>query len=149
MKTTEEYFKHTRNECEHFVLHNVNVTTVHRILKKLNASRSSGRDQISAKFLKDGAPVVVIHLANIINLSIKLDTFLSKCKIAKLKPLFKKGIETEAKNYRTISLLPLISKVIEKSIQDQTQDYLQRNELLYIYQSEFRANHSTNTCVFR
>ena len=49
--------------------------------------------------------------------------------------MFKKGIKTEAKNYRPISLLPLISKVIEKSIHDQIQDYLQRNELLYNYQS--------------
>ena len=63
-------------------------------------------------------------------MSIKLDTFLSKCKIAKIKPLFKKGINTEAKSYRPISLLPLIAKVIEKSIHDQTQDYPQR--LLYI-----------------
>ena len=80
-------------------------------------------------------------------MSIKLDTFPSQCKIAKIKPLFRKGIKTEAKNYRPICLLPLISKVIEKSIHDQTQDYLQRNELLYSYQSSFRANHSTDTCL--
>ena len=78
-------------------------------------------------------------------MSIKLDTFPSKCKIAKIKPFFKKGIKTGAKNYRPISLLPLIAKVIEKSIHDQTQDYLQR--LLYIYQSGIRANHSTDTCL--
>ena len=65
--------------------------------------------------------------------------------MAKIKRLFKKGIKTEAKNYGPSSLLPLISKVIEKSIHDQTQDYLQRNELLYSYQSGFRANHSTDT----
>ena len=35
----------------------------------------------------------------------------------------------------------------EKSIHDQTQDYLQRNELLYSYQSGLRANHSTDTCL--
>ena len=86
-----------------------------------------------------------IHLTNIINLTIKLDTFPSQCKIA--KPLFKNSIITEAKNYRPISLLPLISKVTEKSIRDQTQDYLQRNKLLHSYQSGFRANHSTDTCL--
>ena len=75
----------------------------------------------------------------------RLDTFPSQCKIAKIKPLFKKGIKTETKNYRPISLLPLISKVIEKSIHDQMQDYIQRNELLYKYQSGFRANYSTDT----
>ena len=63
-------------------------------------------------------------------MSIKLHTFPPKCKIAKIKPLFKKEIKTEAKNYRRISLLPLISKVIQKLIHPQTQDYLQRNGLL-------------------
>lgn len=43
--------------------------------------------------------------------------------------------------------MPLTSKVIEKSIHDQTQDYLHRNELLHIYQPGFRANHSTKTCL--
>ena len=61
--------------------------------------------------------------------------------------MFKKGIKTKAKNYRPISLLLLILKVIEKSIHQQTQDYLQGNELLYSYQSGFRANRSTDTCL--
>ena len=58
-------------------------------------------------------------------------------------------IKTESKNYRPISQLPSISKVIEKSIHYQIQDYLQRNEMQYIYQSGFRANHSTDTCLSR
>ena len=70
-----------------------------------------------------------------------------QCKTAKTKPLFKKGIKTEAKNYIPISLLPLILKAIEKSTHNQLQDYLQRNELLYSYQSCFRANHSSDTCL--
>ena len=61
--------------------------------------------------------------------------------------MFKKGSKNEAKNYRPISLLPLISKVIEQSIQNQTQDYLQKNVLLYSYQSGFRAPNSTDTCL--
>ena len=61
--------------------------------------------------------------------------------------MLKKGIKTEAKIYRPISLLPLISKVIGKTIHDQTQDYLQRSELLYSYQSSPRANYSTDTCL--
>ena len=103
---------------------NVDVTSVEKILKNLDVAKASRIDQISAKFFKDCAQVIAIHLANIINLVIKLDIFPSQWKIAKIKPLFEKGIKTEAKNYRPISLLPLISKVIEKSIHDQTQDYL-------------------------
>ena len=41
-----------------------------------------------------------------------------------MEPLFKKGFQTEAKNYIPVSLLPLISKAIEQSIHNQTQDYL-------------------------
>ena len=58
-----------------FVLHNVDVTTVNKILKNLDAAKVSRINQISAKFLKNRAPVTAIHLVNIINLSTKLDTF--------------------------------------------------------------------------
>ena len=144
IKITEEYYEQIQNECDvNFVLCNVDVTIVGKILKNLDVAKPSGIYQF-----KDGTPVIVIHLVNIINVLIKLDTFSSKYKIAKVKPLFKKGIKTKAKNYRPISLLPLISKVIEKSIHDQTQDYLKRNALLYFYQSGFRANHSAGICLF-
>ena len=95
-------------------------------------------EQISTKFLKDVAPVIAIHLSNISSLSIKLDTSPSQCKIANIKPLFKKGIQTEVKNYKPIYLFPLISKVIEKINHDQTQDCFQRKELLYSYKSDMK-----------
>ena len=97
-------------------MHNLGLNSVENILKISNIGKASRIDQVSAKCLKDGAPVISNHIANIINLSIKLDTFSLKCKIAKIiKPLFKKIIKTEAKNYGPIPLLPLISDVIEKN----------------------------------
>ena len=57
-----------------------------------------------------------------------------------------KGIKL---NHRPISLLHLIRKVISKTIHDQTQDFLQRNELFYIYQSGFGAIHSADACLSR
>ena len=90
--------------CEEFVLHNVEVT-VGKILKKADVTKASEIDQISAKVIRDYAPVIAIHLANIINLSIKLDAFPSQCKIAKIKALFKKGTKTDAKNYRPYFLV--------------------------------------------
>ena len=50
-------------------------------------------DQIPAKLLRGGAEVLALPLRNIINLSIKLSTFPEECKIAKLKPIFKKGAQ--------------------------------------------------------
>ena len=75
--------------------------------------------------------------------------FSFKTQDSKNELLFKKGIKTETKSYRPISLLPLMSKMIVKSIHDQRQNCLQRNQLLYIYQSGFRANHSTEICLSR
>ena len=70
--------------------------------------------------IKDGATVFAKPISQICNLSIKYSIFPSDCKIAKLKPLFKKGSKTDPKNYRPISLLPLVSKIIEKVLHDQT-----------------------------
>ena len=147
MKITKEHYKQIWNEIEDSVLQNVKVTTVENISKNVDVARVSAIDQIPAKFLEGCAPVIAIHLAKIINLSIKLDTFPSAWKITRIKNFFIKRIKSEAKKYRPIFLLPLTSKVIEKSIHDQTQDYLHRNELLHIYQPGFRANHSTKTCL--
>ena len=91
--------------------------------------------------------VLALPLRNIINLSIKLSTFPEECKIAKLKPIFKKGARTDPKNYRPISLLPLVSKIIEKSIHFQIEDFLNKKKLIYMYQSGFRTNHSTDLCL--
>ena len=53
--------------------------------------------------------------------------------------MFKKVVRAEAKTYKPISVL--------KKIHNQIQDYPQKNELLYIYQLDFRASYSTDTCM--
>ena len=82
--------------------------------------------------MRDGAEVLALPLKNLINLSIKLSTFPEECKIAKLKPIFKNGARADPKNYRLISFLPLISKLIEKSIHFQIEDHLNRKKLIYM-----------------
>ena len=55
--------------------------------------------------------------------------------------------KTDPKNYRPISLLPLISKIIEKIIHDQTQNFLDKNNVIYRHQSGFRKFYSTDSCL--
>ena len=69
--------------------------------------------------------------------------FPSKLKLAKVIPLFKKGDKTSIENYRPISLLPCMSKVLENIINIQLYDYFQSNHLLYKSQYGFRKHHST------
>ena len=74
-QTTEEYYKEVRDVCEDFVFRNVKVTLLEKILNNLDVAMASRIDQISTRFHKDITPVTAIHLANVINLSIKIDTF--------------------------------------------------------------------------
>ena len=92
-------------------------------------------DNLSRAFLKDGTTVLAEPISQICNLSIKYSIFPSDCKIAKLKTLFKKCSKPAPQNYRPISLLSLVSKIIEKVIHDQKQSLLDKNNIIYRYQS--------------
>ena len=59
------------------------------ILKGLNPSKAASIDNLSGKFLKDGAHLLARPISQLCNLSIKLNSFPRSCKIAKVKPLFK------------------------------------------------------------
>ena len=117
------------------------------ILKGLNPSKAAGIDNLSGKFLKDGAHILARTISQLCNFSIKLNSFPRCCKIAKVKPLFKKRSKTGPQYYRPISLLPLLSKVIERIVHDQAEECLSKSKRLYRFQSGFRKNCSTNTCL--
>ena len=118
---------------------------IEKILRNTNVRKAVGIDDLSGRFLKDGSRVLSKPISELCNLSFKLGSFPDPCKISKLKPLFEKGSKTNSSNYRPISLLPLISKIIEKFIHEQASSFLSNNELLYNYQSGFRKNDSTDS----
>ena len=108
-QTIKNYYAKTLcNVSNDSELSNVSEEVIKNILRRLNTGKATRMDQIPAKFLRKGAEVLPLPLIKIINLSIKLSTFPEECKIAKLKPTFEKGARTDPKNYRSISLLPLV-----------------------------------------
>ena len=130
-----------------FDFSNISEKEILNILNDIDTTKASGIDDIGGRFIKDGAELIALPIAQLCNLSIGSSSFPLICKKAKVIPIFKKGSKTEAKNYRPISLLPLISKIIERVIHDQTRSYLDRKKVLYKYQSGFRANFSTDSCL--
>ena len=104
----------------------------------MNIDQAASIDNLSGKFLKDGANTVANPISKIWNLSTKYSFSPKDCQTIKLKPLFKKGSTTLPKNYQPISLLPLISKMIKKVIHDQVQAFLDENKILDRFQSELR-----------
>ena len=83
------------------------------------------------------------HLTIVINQVLDNGIFLDKLKIANVVPIFKKGDRALTNTYRSISLLPVISKVIENIIYNQLPLYFESNTLLSYSQYGFRPNHST------
>ena len=79
-----------------------------------------GIDNLAGRFLEDGSGTIAQPITSLINLSIKLSQFPDAGKIAKSKPLYKKGSSLETNIYRPIFLLPLVSRLFEKIIHDQT-----------------------------
>ena len=148
LHSVEVYYKNVLQLQENkFIFHTIDSNSVLQLLKNVKVNKAAGIDNISGRFLKDGVNILAIPVTQICNLSIKLSHFPHDCKLAKLKPLYKKGSKTDPKNYRPISLLPIVSKIIEKIIHDQTMEYLTDNKILYRYQSGFPKNHSTDTCL--
>ena len=134
-------------EGKSFSFRPTNHADILKLLEDVKTSKSAGIDNLAGKFLKEGVSVLASPITDLCNLSISLSSFPDDCKIAKLKPLYKKEAKTKPKNYRPIFLLPLISKVIEKVIHNQTQNFLDKNRILYSYQSGFRKHYSTDTCL--
>ena len=105
------FYKKLKPNTEKFELLYITENITKKLLCCLDVSKAPGIDEIPSRFLKDGAEILAKPISDIINLSIKLSNFPDKCKIAKLIPLFKKGSKTDPKNYRPISLLPLLSNI--------------------------------------
>ena len=141
------YYKKLNLRGKNFSFAPVAPATILKLLKQLNPAKSAGIDNLTGKFLKEGAPVLASIITDLVNLSISLSLFPDDSKIAKLKPLYKKEAKTKPKNYRPISLLQLLSKITERIIHNQTQEFLDKNNILYKYQSGFRKHHSTDTCL--
>ena len=67
--------------------------------------------------------------------------------MAKLIPLYKSGSLAEIDNYRPISILPTLSKILEKIVYKQLMAHLERHSLLFEYQFGFRPSRSTELAV--
>ena len=126
-----------------FKFQNIDEETVKKTIQSLLTKNSCGFDGISSKLIKIIEPAIIKSLTTLINQVLNTGIFPDELKIAKVVPIFKKDDPTLFKNYRPISLLPTIAKVIEKIIFSQLSSYFNDTKLLYDNQYGFRPNHST------
>ena len=89
------------------------------ILESMNASKACGPDNISARIIRECAAELSVPLTKLCALSLKQGTFPKRWKQANIVPIFKKGDKKAAENYRSVSLLPLFGKVLERVVCDE------------------------------
>ena len=125
----------------------VDCDLVKKIILNLDISKSSGVDDISAKLIKHAGNEVINTLTELVNLSLNQGKFPYKWKHAKIFPLFKIGDFNSMTTYRPISILPVVSKVMERIVHKQLYDYLVNNNVLSEAQFGFRPCHSTASAL--
>ena len=132
-------------------LRHVTLLEVNEILGQLNNTTTMGHDLLDPLTLKLVVGTVTRPIQHILNCSIDTQTYCTKWKLGKLLLLLKHGDDgrLSKKSYRLISILPIISKIMEKAIQSQVLKFMndtgQFNKNLHAY----RSLHSMTTAALQ
>ena len=114
------------------------------LIKTFNLNKAIGPNIIPVTILKEIKKEILEPLSTLLNLSFDTADFLNCLKLANVIPIYKKGDQQECNNYRPISLLSNISKLIEIVLYNRLYKFLNQSKCLFNYQFGFRNHHSTN-----
>ena len=115
---------------------------IEAIIKSMN-SVGGGADGISTEILHLTYRSILNHLTFFFNLCLRTAVFPNHLKIAVIKPIYKSGDKHTFNNYRPISMLPILSKILEKILHSRISEYVNEKSILNPLQFGFRKNHST------
>ena len=143
------------NEYKHFVEHNVNsfvlrdtdYNEIISVCKALRSKSSSGFDSISTKLLQAVIDILAYPLAYICNLSFVHGIYPDLFKIAKVIPIFKGGDKSNLANYRPVSVLPSVSKILERLMYNRMLQFIEKYLLITEWQFGFRPHRSTQDAI--
>ena len=117
------------------------------LIRSLDSTKSTGADGISARMLKATALSISKSLSVLFNKSITTGKFPTHWKFARVVPIPKRGCSTNPANYRPISILPVLSKLLEKHIYNLLRIHLNTTSPLSQHQWGFTSGRSTTTAL--
>lgn len=129
------------------VFHEVTENEMFYYLNSICARKATGSDNIPGKVWKEIKDVHYKLITKLFNKIIREATYPDVLKLARVIPVHKSGDKLDAGNYRAISLLPTINKIIERILYDQLVAFLEKNDLFDPHQYGFRKGRNTRDAV--
>ena len=136
-----DYYNFNVNVLNSFII----TEEVHDQIKMLQPDKGYGPDGISPKFIRIGGNYLIKLITNMFNKSLSLAKVPAIWKKANVIPLHKKNSRSILGNYRPVSLLSVLGKMIERIVFKHLYNHFQDNFLLSVWQSGFRPGSSTVT----
>ena len=130
-----------------FQLRAVTLDELRHTVFGMRNSGACGTDGVCIRMLKAGFPAIGGVILHIINSCINHSDIPDPWKHSTVRPIFKSGNPSDPSNFRPISLVPVIMKVVERIVYQQLYRYLSHNNLLASSQHGFRSRHSTETAL--
>jgi hypothetical protein len=118
-----------------------------KVTSKLRGKLSAGYDEIPNNIVKQCIQFINKPLTFIFILSLCSGIFPNQMKIAKVRPIYKKGLKEEVSNYRPISILPVFSKMFEMLVYNRAVSFLNKYNLISDAHNGFREKKSTYTAI--
>lgn len=130
-----------------FKFNNVSFSDVRLAFKSLKSKSSRDYFGLSSRILKSIKEILIIPLTHLINECINKGVYPDILKISKVIPIFKKGCKSDPSNYRPISLVPVISKIVEIVLKNQICNHFEKFSLFSSTQFGFRSGKSTTSAI--
>ena len=138
-----------KDSIPQFTFRKLSLLETIQLISSLRNSTSFGLDKIDALAIKAAVSHLAPPLQHMINCSLSTSVFANRWKLSKILPLLKSSDANKMlpASYRPISIIPTISKLIEKAVQVQMLDFLEKNHLLNSSSHAYRAGYSTSTAL--
>ena len=153
LRAIEKYEKHpsilkikeitSENTC--FTFKRTEIKSVIKEIANLNESKSAPNESIPAKILKDHYDIIGPKIVIDFNSSIKTGIFPQNQKLADVYPIFKNDLKHFKGNYRPVSVLSALSKILEKLMLYQIDEYMR--DKLSLYLCGFRKGFNAQNCL--
>lgn len=117
---------------------------LYKIIKKLNTNKAPGADRIQVSNIKIINEQISASIADLVNCSVATGIYPDRLKVGCVRPVHKKGKKNDYSNYRPITLLSSIDKVVEKFVCQQIHEFYRKHDVIYNKQFGFQPGKSTS-----